>query len=372
MLEEMSDKRRLKTEACNNIQGFQVIVEVSAGAMGALSSKFLEYLKYEEGYKQPFLTLAINNNLKELTLYDTNEYHIRDKMNQLVLNRLLAQTKLQDLSSLYVPVETKHLINRSYFPLLNIDTEHDAVYHTSAIIASAFDTLTSAYRLNQGANTMASLIGTLARGQNNHKMASLSFALPFNYLTPDKKLNASQLLADTFLYKSPLLSGHLLPSVNTESMPNAEAIVLRGVSAVDATLPDGANLNVTPQLNALAYISSVESALLAHLNDYGCPSRLRSVIKSGLALSSSYPTFFSEQALKCGNVIKDYEGGLHFVHSMPVLSYLAAGNRLRQFVRQEITEFGRIDFSRYPQFQLDKEDISNLKNELHSLVEHDA
>jgi hypothetical protein len=45
--------------------------------MGALSSKFLEYLKYEEGYKQPFLTLAINNNLKELTLYDTNEYHIR-------------------------------------------------------------------------------------------------------------------------------------------------------------------------------------------------------------------------------------------------------------------------------------------------------
>jgi hypothetical protein len=45
---------------------------------------------------------------------------IQDKMNQLVLNRLLAQTKLQDLSSLYVPVETKHLINRSYFPLLNI------------------------------------------------------------------------------------------------------------------------------------------------------------------------------------------------------------------------------------------------------------
>jgi hypothetical protein len=72
---------------------------------------------------------------------------------------------------------------------------------------------------------MASLIGTLARGQNNHKMASLSFALPFNYLTPDKKLNASQLLADTFLYKSPLLSGHLLPSVNVSLNENHWSIV---------------------------------------------------------------------------------------------------------------------------------------------------
>ncbi len=61
---------------------------------------------------------------------------------------------------------------------------------------------------------MASLIGTLARGQNNHKMASLSYALPFSYLTADKKLNAAQLLLDTFLYKSQLLSGHLLPAVN--------------------------------------------------------------------------------------------------------------------------------------------------------------
>lgn len=58
-------------------------------------------------------------------------------------------------------------------------------------------------------------------------------------------------------------------------MPNAEAIVLRGVSAVDTTLPENANLNATPQLNVLAHITSVESALLGHLNDYGCPSRLR-------------------------------------------------------------------------------------------------
>ena len=57
--------------------GFQVIAEVSAGVMGASSSKFSEYLKYEESYKQPILTLAINNNMKEANIYDTNEYHIQ-------------------------------------------------------------------------------------------------------------------------------------------------------------------------------------------------------------------------------------------------------------------------------------------------------
>jgi hypothetical protein len=45
--------------------------------MGALSTKFLEYLKYEEGYKQPIFTLAINHNMREDSIYDTNEFHIR-------------------------------------------------------------------------------------------------------------------------------------------------------------------------------------------------------------------------------------------------------------------------------------------------------
>lgn len=61
---------------------------------------------------------------------------------------------------------------------------------------------------------MATLIGTLARGQNCNKMASLSYALPFSYLTSNNQLNAAQLLLDTNLYKSNLISGHFLPSVN--------------------------------------------------------------------------------------------------------------------------------------------------------------
>ena len=58
-------------------------------------------------------------------------------------------------------------------------------------------------------------------------------------------------------------------------MPNAEAVVLRGVQTVDTSLPQGVDLTLSPQLNALPYINSVESALLAHLNAYACPSRLR-------------------------------------------------------------------------------------------------
>lgn len=71
-------------------------------------------------------------------------------------------------------------------------------------------------------------------------------------------------------------------------------------------------------------------------------------------------------------MIKDYEDNMQPVHSMPSMSYLAAGHRLRRFVQQEVNDLQKVDFSRYPQFELDLEDISHLKNELHSLVEHNA
>jgi hypothetical protein len=71
--------------------------------------------------------------------------------------------------------------------------------------------------LTSGNAAMSTLINTLARGQNQHKMASLSFALPFSYLNDTKQLNAAQLLMDSNLFKSKLLSGHFLPSTDVRN-----------------------------------------------------------------------------------------------------------------------------------------------------------
>jgi hypothetical protein len=102
------------------------------------------------------------------------------------------------------------------------------------------------------------------------------------------------------------------------------------------------------------------------------PFKCRSVIKSGVALPSSYPSVFTEASLKYGTAIENYEGSTQAVHSMPALSYLAAGNRLKMFVQQQLNNLQRVDFSRYPQFNLEQEDVNALKNELVSLQEHHA
>ncbi|ORZ01731.1 tubulin domain-domain-containing protein [Syncephalastrum racemosum] len=124
---------RFFAEDCDNLQGFQVLTSID-DAFGGFTEGYLNALR-EEYPKTPVLTFAIQQQQQQQLL---SEQH------KVLLNRALSMARLSEHSTTYIPLYTPTSQQLKHVPYIHANSH--LLYHTSAILAAAIETVSLNYR----------------------------------------------------------------------------------------------------------------------------------------------------------------------------------------------------------------------------------
>ncbi|KAI8880500.1 tubulin nucleotide-binding domain-like protein [Backusella circina FSU 941] len=134
---------RFFAEECDSLQGFQILTNVD-DAFGGFTEGLLSDMR-DEYAKTPIITYGLS---------DSHAAFRTERIKQkIILNRALSMSRLSESSSDY------------------------SLYHTSAIIAAAIDTVTLPFRLKRNPITFADCVHRL-NWVRSSKLASLSVSFP--------------------------------------------------------------------------------------------------------------------------------------------------------------------------------------------------
>ncbi|KAF8986179.1 mtDNA inheritance, partitioning of the mitochondrial organelle [Entomortierella lignicola] len=204
---------RLFMEECDQLQGFQVLVDVLDG-WGGFATSFLEQLR-EDYPKSALITYGLSDSqmVRNTTLRERQTCAV---------NETLSMTSLSKLSSLYVPVRapTQSMLNAEGWSK-NIRMDPSNRYHTSAFISAGIDSalLPGSFRLRRGSIFMSDMIGLL-NWRNITTIGTLSVGLPFPF--------GSRTIPQLIGKNSPLLDLSLR-SENIDDQVFSQSVVLRGL-----------------------------------------------------------------------------------------------------------------------------------------------
>ncbi|KAK6643545.1 hypothetical protein RUM43_005055 [Polyplax serrata] len=164
------ERVRSYMEECDNLQGFQVVVDATDG-FGGLTDSALTHLREEYSSKSIFTVPVICSHSESNTPLDDIKRTI---------NIMLTYQKLSEHSCLVVPLGTTTSAWRSLgppvdFPNLMYNPENS--YETSAVLASYLDTVTLKYRLREDYNHIYDMVSGL--NYYNKKICAASLSLPF-------------------------------------------------------------------------------------------------------------------------------------------------------------------------------------------------
>ncbi|KAF8795694.1 Protein misato like protein [Argiope bruennichi] len=170
--EMIEDGIRRMTEECDFLQGFHLLFDAHNGFSG-ISNNILQYL--EDEYKRiPSLCFPVFQEKGNMPIQD-----IKDQMNRLyaVLNSM---SNLNRNCSLFSPLSLSDDIVTQSEPYKNfpfIDYNPNLLYQTSAIYATAIETLTSPFRLKAMKFTMSDITSSMST--YGRKLVCSSTCLPF-------------------------------------------------------------------------------------------------------------------------------------------------------------------------------------------------
>ncbi|CDS11095.1 hypothetical protein LRAMOSA03359 [Lichtheimia ramosa] len=298
--ESYEDNFRHFVEECDNLQGFQILAGVD-DAFGGFTEGMLQLLR-EDFPKTPIMTYGLQS---------SNMPAKERSVNRIMLNRSLAMTRILDLSTSYIPLMTPTWNQIQSSGLVNyIHPNCDSLFHTSAILSAAIETVSLSWRLKKNPVTMADLTSKLD-GQGSTKLSGLALALPLLY-----DHDGFSATVDRFKDKiTPLLdlthSGTLDRSANVF----AEDVVVRG-------LPRS---TVHPSDQGLFEYTRCLYGQFSH-----CEPRFMDQVP--YPLPTSYPHFFSSRLNDTGYLTqKTLETS---PSSVPILTRMYTGSELSPGIEQ--------------------------------------
>jgi len=227
--EECIDSVRFFLEECDSLQGVQCFADVNSG-YGGLAEFMLLYLR-DECPRTNVLTMGIVEPFEEPT-----GKGVRSRASLLHdVNVSLAAASLSELSSIYIPISL-HDINAYDYPFLSPHFDATNLYHSSALLASAFDAATAPFRIcgGPGARRMGAL-SRLLSPRPAINVAEIACAMPFPY-SKDSRTGECKLADLTALCTARFPSLCLRPNAAMAPLPKPERIVTFGTSSV-LTLP---------------------------------------------------------------------------------------------------------------------------------------
>ncbi|KAL0085773.1 tubulin domain-containing protein [Phycomyces blakesleeanus] len=162
------DNFRFFVEECDQLQGFQIFTGVD-DAMGGFTEGLLDDIR-DEFPKTTVLTYGLSD-----TTRNPSAERARQKE---TLNRAFSIARLTKLSSLYVPLYTptpKRMAYSSRSPYIH--PKYELMYHTSAILSTAIETASLPYRLKKNGTSLSEMVSRL-NWHGNTYVGGLESVLP--------------------------------------------------------------------------------------------------------------------------------------------------------------------------------------------------
>lgn len=220
--DEMEERLHFFTEECDSLQGFQILLDPTDAFSGLSSSFYQDYVLDEFGNKAHVLINLFPS--KSQTTKDLNLLSACNLM--LTYNHFKPATSIIPLSSQtkfkYKPPFSSHRDLHS-FPY-----DASLSYHTSAILAIAFNNITLPYRDFKRDTDMKTFYSSLIFDSRNILAAQLSYPFRFEnslYKTLEHMKNPSKHPAATIPHVTTLTS-----SVSDQISTNLQHVSISGLS----------------------------------------------------------------------------------------------------------------------------------------------
>ncbi|KAK5649088.1 hypothetical protein RI129_003980 [Pyrocoelia pectoralis] len=354
--EEFADKIRNYIEECDSFQGFHVTLDATNGFSG-LTSSCLEYINDEYERKSILAFPVIPSHY-----VDSEDERRPLKDSICVLNLALAFEMLQEKSSLFVPLCTgsngwrKPGEPRKFYHVSYNSTSN---YHTSAILASALDTITLKHRLKSRHDSL----GDFCAYFNTHGRAAAgaSLCLPFS-------LNKNADFIDCLDNWEGPLTQSITPNCTIGTDNLVQMFTLRGIpeNRLKRPLPNANKQKLMSAYNC----NSVNEMLNFYLscNYYICLNNVTTV-SQGMSVKTPFPNIFDEFVGNNGNIYGDSRPMDTVVESVPILAGLHSGLEVGTMLESLHTEAKRIKHPHKQQFITEGLEELELSESLNKLLE---
>ncbi|CAD6224659.1 GSCOCG00005489001-RA-CDS [Cotesia congregata] len=320
--DDFSDRIRQYAEECDSLQGFQVLMDSTDGFSG-LGSACIEYLQEEYG-KSILAFPLIESGSNEMSAASLIK----------VVNIALCWEKLGEHASVFSPLSCGEQgwpcpgLPRKFD---NLTYDLDQKYHTSAILATALDTLSIRYRHKEfSMSDLSDLCADL--NKLGRKAAATSLNLPFP-MTVKKDL--IDVLDDL---EGPLWTS-LSPSCKIFPDKSMHSLALRGVNEARLKRPLA---EAKKQMEKPAYRCSTVHEMMTMYLAYSCHTSAcyLTTVEAPLKVSKPFPRIFNNNIHANGD-IADWPVGQD-VKSVPVLAGLHSGSGLAFMFNSLHTQASRV------------------------------
>lgn len=349
-LEELEDRLHFYVEECDYLQGFQVLCDLHNGFSG-IGAKVTELLRDEyagKGILTWGLTPALNTTNPQRNFYR-------------LVNTVLGLVHLSNHSSLFCPLS----LNRSLglrpeppvaFPYLQYNASLD--YHTSAILATALDTVTLPYRLQTSAFSMTQLAESL--NISGRKVATAVAAVPFPVLH-------DQPLPDALWGLQSSLPWRPLSSCGDQRGSHCftQSVVLRGIGKEHQT----SNLPPGTEPKSILHMCETGPEVLARYLHTISPRTYSTthLLQGSCKLLAPYPQYFSPLLDKEGHLLEKPSPTPAAIKSLPVLASLQSSSVLCKTLSGYYRELHQVDVRRWASYFAAGVEADDFQEALHDL-----
>ncbi|XP_026513895.1 protein misato homolog 1 isoform X2 [Terrapene carolina triunguis] len=349
-LEELEDRLHFYVEECDYLQGFQILCDLNNGFSG-VGAKVTELL-HDEYSGRGILTWGLTPVIRNVGVSWKDFYRL--------MNTVLGIVHLSSHSSLFCPLSLNGSLGlKPEAPVTLPYVHYDASlnYHSSAILATALDTLSAPYRLHSSQFSMVQLAD--AFNSSGRKVVAAGAAVPF-------PMAYGQSLPDALCSYQLAVPWTPLSSCGEQkdSCCFAQSVVLRGIGKENhiGNLPPGSQ----PK-SALHVCETGEEVLGSYLHAR-CPGTFSTsyLIQGPCKVLPPYPQFFSALLNKQGFLL-DKLPSCSTVESIPVLTALQSSPALYSALYSLYKELHRVDIRRWASFFSAGIELYDFQEALHEL-----
>lgn len=357
------DNIRKYVEECNSMQGFHVNFDCTDG-FGGLALSCIEQLADE--YTKPILAYPIiashfsDNN--PTTVEERDKSTMKDSIR--LVNIALSIQELSEHATMFVPMCTgekgwRKPGNPRLFD--HVSYKPELYYHSSALLASAMDTLSQKYRHKSNFYTLSDICADMTG--YGRKMAAASLGMPFAF-------NESQYLIEHLNETTRPIFTAITPSCKLATDKIFQLITVRGIPENYLKAP----LNqAKEQLNLPAYrCNNVKEMfeLYFQANNFLSATNM-TICEKPLQVKTPFPKFFSDNLNQYG-LLKN-ENNNEKIQSCAVIAGYHNGNFLTDMIEKLHREVSRIKFAKLHKFQeegLESVDYSESLNKIYEFKDN--
>lgn len=301
--QDVEDRLHFFAEECDNLEGFNLMVD-TYNAFGGLASSFLADI-LDDYSKKAVVIYSVSP--ASFPSASVNEEQHR------LMNLALSYEALLPNSSVFLPLSTSASLWKNAGPFCRppyLQYKPNLPYHSSALLAASIDTMTLPLRLENNPTSMTDMATSLT--MFGRKLVSTHTSLPF-------PINDTGSFLETMTSSGDTNIGHHLYSMTPYisqccDSPYSQFAVCRGVNS------PGSRNSLSP---AGDKTQSVNDVLLSHLERvYKTSYSLSWAVRQPCKVVSPYPNVFSPQVTKCGLISARNRPVGQGVETVPVVTLL--------------------------------------------------